>query len=120
MYRARAPRPHGPAGKPGGGSQPAALSRTEVEQVLAVLTSDRFVDKAPEQVWAILLDEGSYLGSVSMMYRILRAHNAVHERRHQATHPPRKIPELHATGPDQVFSWDITKLRGPAKGALRT
>ena len=55
-----------------------------------------------------------------MMYRILRAHNAVHERRHQATHPPRKIPELHATGPDQVFSWDITKLRGPAKGALRT
>jgi putative transposase len=116
VYRARGPRMHGPARKPGGGAQPSALSEQEIREVFEVLTSDRFVDKAPEQVWAVLLDEGNYLCSVSSMYRILRAHNAVHERRNQATHPPRKIPELHATGPDQVFSWDITKLRGPARG----
>lgn len=80
------------------------------------MTSPWFADKAPEQVWAILLDEGVHLCSVKTMYRILHAHNQVRERRNQATHPPRSIPELHATGPDQVWSWDVTKLRGPLKG----
>ena len=116
VYRARGPRVHGPARRRGGGAQPNALSAAEVREVFDVLTSDRFVDKAPEQVWAILLDEGTYLCSTASMYRILRSRNAVHERRDQATHPPRKIPELVATGPSQVWSWDITKLRGPVKG----
>jgi transposase InsO family protein len=116
VYRARSPRVHGPARKPGGGTQPAALSPQEIQEVLDVLTSDRFADKAPEQVWAILLDEGTYLCSTSTMYRLLRAQDQVRERRAQASHPPRKIPELHATGPNQCWSWDITKLRGPVKG----
>jgi putative transposase len=116
VYRARKPRVHGPARKPGGGAQPNALTDDEISEVFQMLTSERFADKAPEQVWAILLDEGTYLCSVASMYRILRSHNAVRERRNQASHPPRVVPELHATGPDQVFSWDITKLRGPVKG----
>ncbi len=107
---------HGPSRQRGGGTQPNALTAQEVREVFDVLTSDRFLDKAPEQVWAILLDEGTYLCSTASMYRILRSRNAVHERRNQATHPPRKIPELRATGPCQVWSWDITKLRGPVKG----
>jgi putative transposase len=115
VYRA-GHRMHGPARPRGGGAQPNALSAAEVEAVLAVLHADRFADKAPEQVWAILLDEGTYLCSVATMYRILRSHNEVRERRNQATHPPRTVPELHATGPDQVWSWDITKLPGPVKG----
>lgn len=116
VYRWRTPRVHGPARAPGGGRQPAALTGPETEQVLAVLNSDRCADKAPEQVWAILLDEGIHLCSVRTMYRILHAHKEVRERRAQATHPPRTIPELHATGPDQVWSWDVTKLRGPTTG----
>ena len=116
VYRARRPRTHGPSRPPLLGVQPAALNGAEQDQVLAELNSERFADKAPEQVWAILLDEGAYLCSVSTMYRILRSRNEIRERRAQATHPPRKIPQLHATGPDQVWSWDITKLRGPVRG----
>lgn len=116
VYRARAPRVHGPSRAPGGGRQPASLGAVEVTQVADLLVSDRFVDKSPEQVWAILLDEGTYLCSVATMYRILRSGNQVRERRAQATHPARAIPELHATGPDQCWSWDITKLAGPVKG----
>lgn len=116
LYRWRAPRRYGPNKPPGGGTQPAALTPTQRHEVLDVLNSDRFADKAPEQVWAITLDEGDYLCSVATMYRILREHKQVQERRNQASHPPRSIPELHATGPDQVWSWDITKLRGPSKG----
>lgn len=116
VHRWRGPRVHGPGKPPGGGAQPAALTPAEKDRILEELTSDRFADKAPEQVWAILLDEGVHLCSVASMYRILHAHKQVQEQRHQATHPPRSIPELHASGPDQVWSWDITKLRGPAKG----
>jgi transposase InsO family protein len=116
VYRWRAPQVYGPARPPGAGAQSAALTADQTQQVLAVLNSDRFADKSPTQVWAILLDEGIYLCSVSSMYRILHAHNEVRERRRQATHPPRSIPELLATGPDQVWSWDITKLRGPVTG----
>lgn len=100
----RAPRP-----------QPRALTEAEQEQVLGVLHEPRFVDLAPAEVHAILLDEGTYLCSVATMYRILRAAGEVRERRRQATHPPRVKPELVATGPNQCWSWDITKLAGPAK-----
>jgi putative transposase len=81
-----------------------------------VLHEDRFVDLAPGEVHAILLDEGRYLCSESTMYRLLReTHGGVRERRRQATHPPRVKPELVAHGPNQCWSWDITKLTGPAK-----
>jgi putative transposase len=93
-----------------------ALTAAERAHVLAVLTSDRFIDKSVAQVWATLLDEGTYLCSQSSMHRILRANGAAGERRSQATHPPRAIPELVATRPGQVWSWDITKLRGPQRG----
>jgi putative transposase len=95
--------------------QPRALTVAERQAVLAVLHSERFVDLAPAQVWAILLDEGVYLGSQSTFYRLLRQAGEVRERRAQATHPARVKPELVATAPNQVYSWDITKLRGPAK-----
>jgi putative transposase len=81
-----------------------------------VLRSERFCDLAPAQVWATLLDEDVYLGSISTMYRVLRAHGEVRERRAQASHPPRTRPELMATKPNMCWSWDITKLRGPDRG----
>jgi putative transposase len=95
--------------------QPRALSPAERAQVRAVLNSAEHVDKAPATVYHELLDHGIYLASVSTMYRILRAHGEVHDRRRQATHPARVKPELVATGPNCVWSWDITKLHGPAK-----
>jgi len=72
------------------------------------------VDKAPAEIQAILLDEGTYLCSVATMYRLLRAHGETGERRAQAEHPARVKPELIATGPNMTWSWDITKLKGPA------
>lgn len=96
--------------------QPArALSCQERQRALDILHSDRFVDKAPGQVHAILLDEGKYVCSVRTMYRILATAQEVRERRNQLRHPQYKKPELLATGPNQVWSWDITKLLGPAK-----
>jgi putative transposase len=83
--------------------------------VLATLTSDRFCDQPVRQVWASLLDEGTYLCSVRTMYRILAEHQAVRERRNQLRHPAYQRPELLATGPNQLWSWDITKLKGPYK-----
>jgi putative transposase len=94
---------------------PRSLSERERRQVLEVLHSERFVDKAPAEVYATLLDEGDYLCSVRTMYRILGESNEVRERRNQLRHPQYKKPELLATGPNQVWSWDITKLLGPAK-----
>jgi transposase InsO family protein len=96
---------------------PNALSAGERDELLAVLDSPRFQDKAPRQVWALLIDEGIYLASVSTMYRLLRGAGQVRERRAQAAHPARTRPELIATGPNQVWSWDITKLAGPRRGA---
>jgi putative transposase len=93
-----------------------ALSTSERDQVLAVLRSSGFVDKAPAQVWATLLDEGQYLCSEATMYRILREHGEVRERRAQATHPAKVKPELVARAPREVYSWDITKLKGPTRG----
>ena len=81
-----------------------------------MLDSERFADKSPAQVWAILLDEGIYLASIRTMYRVMTLADQVRERRAQATHPPRVRPELVADGPDQVWTWDITKLKGPWRG----
>ncbi|WP_281390987.1 IS3 family transposase [Streptosporangium album] len=95
---------------------PAQLSEHEREQVLAVLDSPRFADKSPGQAWATLLDEGVYLCSQATMYRLLRQRGQSGERRVQAVHPAKKKPELEADGPNQVWSWDITKLKGPVRG----
>ena len=92
-----------------------ALSPAEREQVRAVLNSERFMDCAPRQVFAALLDEGTYLCHWRTMYRILSAHNEVRERRRLRRPPVYKKPELLATAPHQVWSWDITYLRGEAK-----
>jgi putative transposase len=114
-YRARQPEAQREPTKPRP-APPNALSEAERAEVLDVLTGPRFVDKSVAQAWATLLDEGRYLCSMSTMHRILRANQCAGERRRQATHPPRARPELVATAPCHVWSWDITKLRGPARG----
>jgi putative transposase len=83
--------------------------------VLDTLHSDRFVDKAPHEIYATLLDEEKYLCSISSMYRILGENEEVRERRNQLSHPVYQKPELMAEGPNELWSWDITKLRGPSK-----
>jgi putative transposase len=95
--------------------QPRALSQAEQQAILHELHSDRFADLAPAEVWAILLDEGRYLGSISTFYRLLRQAGETRERRRQATHPTTVKPELVADAPNSTWSWDITKLHGPAK-----
>lgn len=111
-YRWRSPRPvverKGPASC-------RALTVQERGEVLATLNSERFADQAPREVYATLLDEGRYVCSVRTMYRILEENGEVRERRDQLRHPAYKKPELLATGPNQVWSWDITKLLGPVK-----
>ena len=92
------------------------LTAVEQTEVLDLLRSEEFCDSSPAQVWARLLDQGRYICSISTMYRLLRGVNECRERRRQRTHPARKKPELLATGPLQVWSWDITKLRGPERG----
>lgn len=102
----------GPKAKPG--RPPLALSDEERQQVLDLLHSEQFAEKAPPVIYAELLSQGQYVGSVRTMYRILAANNEVKERRDQLRHPVYVKPELLATGPNQVWSWDITKLRGEA------
>ncbi|MDP9286042.1 MAG: IS3 family transposase [Actinomycetota bacterium] len=92
-----------------------ALSPSEREAVLGQLHSERFVDCSPAAVWATLLDEGTYLASERTMYRLLAANGELRERRDQLTHPPYTRPELLAERPNEVWSWDISKLKGPAK-----
>jgi putative transposase len=94
---------------------PRALSVGERQDVLEVLNSERFWDQAPGEVYAALLDEGRYLCSERTMYRILGANQQVRERRDQIRHPRYQAPELIASGPNEVWSWDITKLLGPTK-----
>jgi putative transposase len=103
----RVPRPRRPP--------PAALSAEERGAVLTELHSERFADASPAAVYATLLDEGTYLASERTMYRLLAAAAEVRERRNQLRHPAYAKPELLATGPNELWSWDITKLRGPAK-----
>jgi len=92
------------------------LTPVEQARVLAVLDSEEFVDQPPLQVYAALLAQGTYLCSVATMYRLLGRAGQVKERRRLARHPARVVPELVATGPGQVLTWDITKLAGPTKG----
>ena len=94
---------------------PRALSAEQHQDMLDELHCPRFVDQAPRQVFAGLLDEGKYICSVRTMYRILEQEGEVRERRNQLRHPVYKKPELLATGPNEVWSWDITKLLGPVK-----
>ena len=111
FYRARQPKSE-PKPRP---TPERALTPEEKEQVRQTLNSERFQDSAPRQVYATLLDDGKYLCSWSTMYRILNEHREVRERRDQLRHPNYTKPELLATGPNQLWSWDITKLKGPAK-----
>src|SRR5258708_18559237 len=110
VYRARqgvSPRP---------GPTPArALSEEERSGIPQTLNSERFAECAPRQVYAALLDEGVYLCSLRTMYRGLEADDEVRERRDPLRHPSYRKPELLARAPNQVWSWDITKLRGPVK-----
>jgi putative transposase len=92
-----------------------ALAAAERQGVLDHLHSERFCDKAPAEVYATLIDEGIYLCSIRTMHRILAQNGELKERRNQLRHPQYKKPELLATGPNQVWTWDITKLLGPAK-----
>jgi len=110
--RARAQRPPTPVARP---TPPRALGPEERAQVLEVLHSERFVDQAPQEVYATLLDEGWYVCSVRTMYRLLASEDEVRERRNQARHPVYARPELLATRPNELWSWDITKLLGPFK-----
>lgn len=97
---------------------PLALSSVERERLLAVLNSERFVDMAPASIYATLLDEGQYLASVRTMYRVLADAGESCERRRQRVHPAYEKPELLATGANQVWSWDITKLKGPVRWSV--
>jgi putative transposase len=94
---------------------PRALSAAEHAVVLGVLHEPQFVDLAPAQVYAQLLDAGTYHCSVRTLYRVLAAQSEVRERRAQRRHPVYAAPELLATQPNQLWSWDITKLKGPVK-----
>jgi transposase InsO family protein len=104
-----------PAPSPPRRCSPLALDAQEQHALLHTLNSERFADTAPAAVHATLLGEGTYLGSVRTMYRLLAASGASRERRNQLTHPAYTKPELLAIAPNQVWSWDITKLKGPAK-----
>lgn len=116
FYRHKGGRPAAVAAKSVPRQSPErALTPEQRQQVLDVLHCERFVDKAPGEVCAILLDEGTYLCSERTMYRILDANNEVRERRNQRRHPKYEMPQLRATGPNQVWSWDITKVKGPVK-----
>ena len=109
LYRARKPKLASPP-RP---TPPRALSAAEKAEVRAVLNSERFWDSAPREVYGTLLDEGEYLCHWRTMYRILEEYGEVQERRNQRRHPVPVKPELRATGPNQLWSWDITQLRGP-------
>lgn len=111
FYRAQQPKKE-PIPRP---TPERALSQEERIKVRETLNSQRFQDLAPREVYATLLDENVYLCSWRTMYRILAAHEEVRERRNQLRHPAYSKPELLATGPNQLWSWDITKLKGPAK-----
>ena len=111
--RRRPPKQGPPAPRP---APPNKLTEAERQRILSVLRSAEFCDLAPAQVWARLLDDGVYLCSISTMYRLLRVAGENRERRRQRSHPARQKPELIATEPNQVWSWDITKLAGPERG----
>ncbi len=112
VYRSQRPRP---PRKTAASASPRALSAAERQRVLQTLNAPRFQDQAPREVYATLLEEGQYLGHWRTFYRILAAEQQTRERRDQLRHPAYQKPQLLATGPNQVWSWDITKLLGPFK-----
>jgi len=107
---------HGPRPARQAADNGQALSQAERQAVLSLINTPAYADLSIGQIWARELDAGNYLCSVSSMYRIARAAGQSGERRRQATHPAKVKPELLADGPSQVWTWDITKLRGPARG----
>ena len=111
--RCQAPRPPSPILRP---SPPNALSESERQRVLDLLHRSDYADLAVAQVWSRTLDEGTYLCSPSTMYRLLRANGETKERRRQRSHPAKKKPELMASRANEIWSWDISKLKGPARG----
>ncbi len=111
FYRQARPK-HGPVHR---ARPPRALLPEQRAEVLAALHEPRFQDAAPAEVYAQLLDEGRYLCSERTMYRVLAENLEVRERRNQLRHPDHPVPQLHATKPNELWSWDITKLHGPAK-----
>jgi putative transposase len=113
--RQRGPRYGPPRPRP---APPNALTVDERARVLEVLHQPEHVDLAVTQVWARLLDAGVYLASIATMYRILRDAGESRERRRQRTHPAKTKPQLRATGPNQCWSWDITRLQGPTRGVF--
>jgi putative transposase len=115
LYRLRNPVANSPEAAQPRAKPPRSLDDTEKEAVRAALNSERFQDQSPREVYATLMDEGAYLCHWRTMYRILDEHKEVRERRNQLRHPAYSKPELLATGPNQLWSWDITKLRGPVK-----
>ena len=115
LHRSRKRRSEPPAEPTRRPSPPRALQPAARALVLDLLHSPRFADLAPAEIYATMLDEGRYQCSISTMYRILRANSEVRERRRQLRHPRYTKPELLAVRPNEVWSWDITKLKGPAK-----
>jgi len=113
FYRAQAPGSY--VIKPERPRPPLALTDEEEQTIRDIMNSQRFADASPYEVYASLLDEGEYHCSIRTLYRILERHGEVCERRNQLTRPAYSKPELLATAPNQVWSWDITKLKGPAK-----
>ena len=130
-YRALRPRPATPPAAPASAAEAAAaarppepplrprrsaraLSTTDRDAIRAVLTSERFADQAPREIYATLLDEGIYLCSWPTMYRILREHGLTSRRRDLMARGAYATPELLATAPNHLWSWDITKRKGPA------
>ena len=97
------------------GELPPELTQAERQAILNLLHSDRFIDAAQAEVWATRPGESEYLGSISTFYRLLREAGESRERRWPATHPATAKPELATTAPNQVWSWDMTKRRGPTK-----
>ena len=112
LYRRRRPTPPATPRRPRAPS-PRALVPAERQAVRDTLHSARFVDQSPAEVYATLLEEQTYLCSPRTMYRVLAEANEVRERRDQVRHPAYVKPELVASAPNQVWSWDITKLKGP-------
>lgn len=116
LYRARHPAQKSPAPSIPHAKPARALSKAEKAEIRNVLNSERFQDQSPREVYATLLDEDEYLCHWRTMYRVLDEHKEVRERRKQLRYPVYVKPELLATGPNQLWSWDITKLRGPVTG----
>lgn len=112
MQRHRNGKPSSPKARP---PSHRRLNVAERQEMLDIAHSERFCDQSIREIYATLLDEGRYLASISTWYRVLRSVDETRERRRQATHPARVKPELVATKPGEVWSWDITKLLGPAK-----